>query len=378
MPARLIVRAVLIVVGVAVSLYVIYLLRQPITWVVIATFIAVALSGPVNRLSRRIPRGLAIAVVYLGLLFVPLVLGGLVIPPLVAEVDNLIGDLPRYADELQEFVQGNQRLRDLEADYNVTQRLQEEAEKLPARAGDAAGVLSDIGFGIVNSLFALFTILILSAFLVSSGPRWVRQLIALQPADRADRLNRVLLRIAGAVGGYVAGALAVGAIAGVTTYLMLLILGVPFRAPLALLAGFASLIPLVGATLAAVLIGVVTLFTNFPTATIVWTIWAIIYQQLENNLIQPQIQKRTLNVHPFVVLVAVLFGSTLLGILGALLAIPAAASIQICIQEWWRWRHDRRMEAMVDPEAAPPTPAGGVVLPGSVPAPPGPGSAPAA
>ena len=84
------------------------------------------------------------------------------------------------------------------------------------------------------------------------------------------------------------------------------------------------------------IVGIVTVFADFPTATIVWAIYSIIYQQVENTLIQPQIQKRAVNVHPFIVLVAVLFGSTLLGVLGALVAIPVAASVQIAIREWWR------------------------------------------
>jgi predicted PurR-regulated permease PerM len=124
----------------------------------------------------------------------------------------------------------------------------------------------------------------------------------------------------------------------VLAYIVLAILGVDFRAPLALLVGLFSLIPLVGATIAAVIVGVVTLFTDFPTATIVWTIWAIVYQQIENNIIQPQIQMRTVNVHPFITIVAVLFGSTLLGVLGAIVAIPIAASIQILLREYWDWR----------------------------------------
>ena len=86
------------------------------------------------------------------------------------------------------------------------------------------------------------------------------------------------------------------------------------------------------------------MFGDFPTATIVWAIYSIIYQQIENTLIQPQIQKRAVNVHPFIVLVAVLFGSTLLGVLGALVAIPVAASVQIAIREWWAYRHDQAMQ----------------------------------
>ena len=140
--------------------------------------------------------------------------------------------------------------------------------------------------------------------------------------------------MASAVSGYVAGALTIAVIAGVATYIVLAILGVPFKGPLAVMAGLFSLIPLVGATIAAVLIGIVTVFQDFPTATIIWTIWAIVYQQLENHLLQPQIQKRTVNVHPLITILAVLFGATLLGILGAIVAIPVAASIQILLREY--------------------------------------------
>ena len=119
--------------------------------------------------------------------------------------------------------------------------------------------------------------------------------------------------MADGVAGYVAGALFIALIAGVATYIVLTILGVPFRGPLALIAGLFSLIPLIGATIAAVLIGLVTVFSDFPTTTIIWVIWAIGYQQFENHVIQPQVQKRTVNVHPFITIVAVLFGATLLG-----------------------------------------------------------------
>jgi predicted PurR-regulated permease PerM len=332
------VRIVMIVVAVAICLYLIYLVRKPLTWLLISIFLAVALSAPVNRLSRRMRRGLAIAVVYLGLLAVPLLLIALIVPPLITEANNFAENVPEYSRDVTKFVRENDRLRELNEDYDITTKLQEEAEKLPSRLGGAAETLRDVGFGIVNSLFALLTILVLTAFLLGSGRRWVDAALAARPPDQAERLRRSLDHIASAVGGYVAGALLIALIAGVATYLVLTILGVPFRAPLAVIAGLFSLIPLVGATIAAVLIGIVTLFEDFPTATIVWAIWAILYQQLENHLIQPQIQRRTVNVHPFITIVAVLFGSTLLGVLGALVAIPVAASIQILLREYFDWR----------------------------------------
>jgi predicted PurR-regulated permease PerM len=175
--------------------------------------------------------------------------------------------------------------------------------------------------------------------------------MALQPPERAERLDRVLDHMARAVSGYVIGALVIALIAGTATFIVLTILGVPFAAPLAVVAGLFSLVPLVGATIAAVLIGLVTLFNDFPTDTILWTVWAIVYQQIENNLVQPQIQKRTVNVNGFIVLVSVLFGATLLGVLGALLAIPIAASIQIVIREWWAYRREEKLVAGPAPEA---------------------------
>jgi predicted PurR-regulated permease PerM len=331
---RNIVRVVLVVVCVAVVLYLIFLLRRPIGWILISIFLAVALSPVVNYLDRRMKRGFAIALTYLGLLLVPIMLIALIVPPLITEANNFAENVPQYADDLTEFVQENERLREINKDYDVTGKLEEEAGQLPERLGGAAGTLRDIGFGIVNSLFALLTILVMTAFLLGSGPQWREQLLASRPPKQRQRLRRSLENMASAVSGYVAGALTIAVIAGIATFIVLSILGVPFSGPLAVLAGLLSLIPMIGATIAAVLIGVVTLFEDFPTATIIWAIWAIVYQQLENNLIQPQIQKRTVNVHPFITIVAVLFGATLLGVLGAIVAIPVAASLQILFREY--------------------------------------------
>jgi predicted PurR-regulated permease PerM len=347
---RSIVRIVLVVVCVAIVLYLLFLLRKPISWLLVSVFLAVALSPPVNYLNRRMKRGLAIALTYLGLLLVPILLIALIVPPLITEANNFADNVPRYADDVTEFVQDNKRLREINEDYDITSKLEEEAGKLPSRLGGAAGTLRDIGFGIVNSLFAGLTILVMTAFLLGSGRRWSDAFINSRPAEQRDRLRRARDNMASAVGGYVAGALTIALIAGIATYVVLLILGVPFRGPLAVIAGLFSLIPLVGATIAAVLIGVVTLFEDFPTATIIWAIWAVVYQQLENHLIQPQIQKRTVNVHPFITIVAVLFGGTLLGVMGAIVAIPIAASIQILLREYV----DLRTLSIKTPEPPPP------------------------
>ena len=354
--ARQIVRIVLTVVCVAIALYLLFLLRKPISWLLIAAFLAVALSPPVNVLARHMRRGFAITIVFLGLLAVPLMLIALIVPPMVTEGNKFADNVPRYARDVTKFVKENERLRELNEDYDITSQLEKEANKLPGRLGGAAGTLRDVGFGIVNSVFALITILVLTAFLLGSGRTWVDGFIGMRPPGQRERLRRSLDRMAQAVAGYVAGAMTIAVIAGIQTYIVLTILGVPFRGPLAVIAGLFSLIPLVGATIAAVLIGIFTVFVDFPTTTIIWTIWAIGYQQLENHLIQPQIQKRTVNVQPIITIVAVLFGATLLGIMGALVAIPIAASIQILLREYVDLRTLSIKAQPPEPPSEPPPP----------------------
>jgi predicted PurR-regulated permease PerM len=331
---RAILRVVITVLLCVLALYLIYRLRRPITWIFIAGFIAIALSGPVAFLQRRMRRGAAVALVYLGLILVPVLIMSALVPPIVTQGNNLAQSLPDYARDLTEFVQKNQRLREIEADYDITGKLEEQAAKLPARLGDAAGVLSDIGLGIVNSIFAGVTILVLSVFMVGSGQRfldlWARQ----YPPEREAWMHRLFERIANAIGNYVAGALVQATIAGVSSWIMLVILGVDYALPLAVIVFLLDLIPLVGATLGAIIVGIVTLFADFPIDTIIWTIFAIVYQQVENNVIQPRIQARAVQLEPLIVLISVLFGSSLFGVLGALLAIPVAAAIQITIREY--------------------------------------------
>ena len=354
-------RTVLIVVTVALVLYLIYLLRTPLTWLVIAAFIAVAMSGPVNVLQRHMKRGLAIAITYLALIMIPIGLGALLIPSLVGQIEELAGNVPEYAQDIEEFVQDNETLNDLNDKYDFTSEIQSAADDLPSRIGDAAGLLQDIGVGVVNSIFAAVTILILSIFMVGGGPRWAEAFVRAQPPGRAERIERALRDVANAIGNYVGGALVQATIAGVSSFIMLKILGAPFAAPLALIVAFFDLIPVVGATIAAVLIAIVMVFVNFPVGLIVWVIFAIAYQQIENYVIQPQIQKRAVSVEGFVVIVAVLFGASLFGILGAVLAIPTAASLQIIWREWRDYRRETlALPADTQPPASPPLGATGL------------------
>jgi predicted PurR-regulated permease PerM len=357
---RAVLRVVAIVLVVIGTVLLVRLLWQPIGWVIIAAFIAIALSGPVSLLEKKMPRALAIALVYLLLLLIPAGIAAAVIPPVVDQGVNFVNDLPRYTTDLQEAVEGNNSLSEINRDFGVTNELQRLAEDAPNHIGEAAGMVRDVGSGLFSGLFSALTILVLSIFMTARGRLWVNGALRLHGGKEAQAVGVALDRIANAVGHYVAGAAIQATIAGLAAFIVLSILGVPFAGALAVLVALFDLIPMVGATIAGLIVLIVTLFTDFPTATIVWVIFAIAYQQFENYVIQPQIHKRAVQLEPFVVLISVLCGGVLFGIVGALLAIPIAASIQIGAQEWWRFRLDRQIVAPPgdDGGEAAPEPAG--------------------
>ncbi len=342
-----IVLTVLIVIG---TIALVWVLWQPVTWIIIAVFVAVALAGPVNLLARVMPRPLAIALVYIGVLLVPIGISAAVMPPIVDQGVSFVNDLPSYVDDLQTEVQKNPKLDKLNADFGVTTELTRIAEDAPTRIGEAATIIRDFGSSLVSSLFAGLTIYILSIFMVARGRHWIDGLLSLRSGRESKAASIALDRIAGAVGNYIAGAAVQAVIAGLCAFIVLTILGVPFAGALAVLYALLDLIPLVGAFIAGGIILVVTLFTDFPTASIIWFIYASAYQSFENYVIQPQIHKRAVALEPFIVIVSVLFGATLFGVVGALLAIPAAAALQIGAQEWWRYRLGQQ-------DAEPPTAA---------------------
>ncbi len=354
---RSVLRVVVIVLAVVAVVAVVRLLWQPLSWIVIASFLAVALSGPVNLLHRHMRRGLAIAIVYLALLLIPIGIAAAILPPLITQGVEFVNKLPKYSTDLRNQVEKNPKLARLNRKFGITDQLTKLASDAPSKIGEAATVVRDFGGAIIGSIFAGFTIFVLSIFMVARGRDWIEGLLRLRGGRQADAAAVALERIGNAVGNYIAGAVVQATVAATSAFIVLTALGVPFAGALAVMVGLFDLLPLVGATIAAVFVGVVTLFNDFPADTIIWAIFAIAYQQFENYVIQPQIQKRAVELEPFIVLVSVLFGAQLFGVIGAILAIPFAASVQIAVQEWWRFRtaeslvivHEERHEHPPEP-----------------------------
>jgi predicted PurR-regulated permease PerM len=337
MSARTVAKVILTAVGVIAGLYLLWLIRGVILVVFIAVFLAVALGPAVDFWQRRLRgrRTAAIAVTYLTLLLAVTIAGFLVVPPIVEQTAKFVENVPEYVADLRD----NQRVRELDAKYDITPTLEQEAAKLPERFGDAASTLQSLVVGTFNAVITIVTVLVLTFFLLLDGRRLFEWVVRELGPVRGPRARSVAEDVYRSVGGYVTGSLAIATIAGVTTYLVLTLLGVPFALPLALLMAFMDLIPLVGATVGGLVVAVVAgLGGDFPADLIVWGVFLFLYQQFENNLLQPLIYRRTVELHPLVVIVAILIGASLLGIVGALLAIPIAGAIQIVVKDWWQTR----------------------------------------
>jgi predicted PurR-regulated permease PerM len=332
---RNVVRISLAVAGTAIGLYLLYLIRGVLELILLALFLALWLGPFVEFLTvRRIPRVVAILTAYLAL-FASLVFLGLVaVPPIVKQIDSGVRHLPAGIGKLRE----NATFRKYDNKYKITPKLQSEARKLPSRLASIAKKLSAFTVGAFTTLTKLISVLALGFFLLRDGPRVANRLYRIRGPDNEERMRRLGTDIYRSVSGYVVGNIGISVIAGLVAYIALTLLGVGFAAPLAVLVGVFDLLPLVGATIAAIIVGIVTLFYSFPTATIIWAIVVIVYQQIENNVLSPIVYRRTVQVSGILVLVSVLIGATLAGVIGALLAIPVAAAIQIVARDVWQQR----------------------------------------
>jgi predicted PurR-regulated permease PerM len=358
-----VVAIVLVAVGLALLFnHVVVEVKTTIRWVCAAIFLALALSPLVDLVERarirgrRMPRWLAIIVAYLIFLagFVFLVLQ--VIPPIVREVEQLGSQLPTYVKDFENWANNNQDFRELNDKYDITARLAQEASQLPAKLGDAAGAAKEITVGILNNVIEAVVVFTLAYFLLLDGAGIFARATARIRAPERERVRRVGRRIAAIVRSYVSVNLFLAALAGVFTWLSLELLGVDLAVPLGVLVGLLDLVPLIGFTVGGVLVAIVAAFHDFPTALIVWVVLFVVYQQVQDRVIQPIFYKRAVQVPPAIAIVVVLAGAQLAGILGALLAIPTAAALGAIYDELWP-ASDDASEADVTgavPEGSPP------------------------
>jgi predicted PurR-regulated permease PerM len=334
-----VVRFVLILVGCGIALYLAWRIRGVLTLVGISLFLALALLPIVDALDSRvpIPRSLLILFVYVVLGVSVAVIGYVVVPSLVKEIEQISHRAPRYAADLR----NNSIFRHYDNRYHISRALIRDASRLPQLLGHLVGPLQDVTVRAFSFIGQLVTVLALTFLLVLHGRQYVNMGLSLT-GDRSERYRNMISDINEAVAQYVLGNITISILATVATWVVLSLLGVGYALALGFVVGFFDLIPLIGATLGAIVVAFATVGVDFPTATIVWIAFIVVWQRFEDYVVQPFVYGKALRVNT---IVSVLAGASLLGILGALLAIPTAAAVQITLRYWWDARRTNTQPA---------------------------------
>ena len=347
---RTILRIVAVLAAVLFGAWLLWLSRGVVTWLVIGAFLAVAINPPVTVLQERLRmrRAPAILIVYLTVLGVVAGAVLLFLPPLIDAGQQLAEEVPVYVERLSE----SDLMQELDEEYDVLDRIEEESTSaLEGVAGPDTAV--ELATRVFNGLIALISISVIAFLLSLYGPRASAWVMAQQEGERRVRLQRVSDRIYRVISGYVVGVFLVALTGGVAVWIFLTIVDVPFALLLAFWAGLASLVPLVGATIGGIPYIIVAFFQGWPIG-VAAIVFLVVYQQIENNVFQPVIHRFTVQLNALWIILAVLLGATLLGVVGALMAIPAAGITQVLIQEWWAARHDTVPPPLMQEPAAEP------------------------
>ena len=316
-----------------------YLAWHVITWILIALFLAMALNPAVEFFEKRgLRRGLAAGSVFVIALSAIGLLGFLVIPPLVDQVRDFIDAVPEFIDEL---TAGRGPLGFLQEDYRIVDRVRDAIEE--RGAGGVLGVAAPaqaIATSVITAVVGVVTIIFLTFFMLLEGRRSVDRFLALLPESTRPRWERVGRDIYRTVGGYVTGNLFISLIAGAVSVVVLFSLGSDYAVALGVVVAIFDLIPLAGATIAAILVSTVVFIELGWVKGLIVVGFFVAYQQLENHVLQPVIYGRTVQLSPLAVLIAVLIGAELAGVLGALAAIPVAGAVQAIFRELLRYRKE--------------------------------------
>jgi predicted PurR-regulated permease PerM len=341
---RVVSRAILFTITVLIALWLLGQLTSVIVRVVLAVILAAGMKPLVDRLTARElrrqgwwtpPRGLVVLIVYLVTIVLVSTAGGLILQVVIVEVQNLINGVPVYAprivagvNELLDMVPGG---RDLVADLDIGGQLSGIVSQVFGVVGQAVFVFQRV-VGLLSGLLDVLMILLLALYITTDGPRIGRYLRAFLPPDRHEQASHVTSRIFVRLGGWVSGQILLCVIIGSISWVGLTLIGVPYAVVLALVAGVMEAVPNVGPIIAAVpAIIVAALYSPWQAALV--ALLYIVIQQLENYIIVPRVMSKAVELHPLAVLLALMVGGELMGVMGAVLAVPVTAAISVVVDE---------------------------------------------
>lgn len=311
------------------SIEVAIILQTQLIWLAISFFLALALTPATDWLARFMPkknRGLALFILLLSCLGIFIYMVVVLTPPLIEQLSNLVRNFPTYWENL---VTSNSSFGSLLRSLDIQNIVTSNQDKILGSLSNAGAWLGGIASGVI----ALITIFTLTFFMVIEGPRWMEILWRYQSPRRREARKAIAQDMYDTVSGFVAGNVATSIVAAVVTTIFLLIMRVPSPLALGILVGLLDLVPLIGATLAAVVVSLFVLAFGGIPAGVISIIFFIVYQQIENNILQPLVYAKSVSISPLVVGVAALLGASLAGFFGALVAIPVAASLQILAKD---------------------------------------------
>jgi predicted PurR-regulated permease PerM len=320
--ARTVAKVLALVLAFSIVVSLLETVRTVIVWFGIALFLAVVLNPLVAFTERWMRRNIAVVVVFISFVVGLLAVLAVLVGPFVTQIDNIVNDAPHAADRLAK----NPLIHRLDEQYNIVDKAKEHASELPTVAFGAAG-------SVISGVTETVTVLFLSAFILFELPRMTEIVLSqLRPAG-ANRARDIGAHINRSVGGYVVGNLFISVIAGVVATATVWALGVPYALTLGVVVAIGDLVPLVGATVASIIVVATAYFTQGTTAAIIVFVVVMVYQQIENHVIQPIVYRHTVQIPSLVVLIAVLAGASVLGIVGALVAIPIAGTVQVVVKD---------------------------------------------
>ena len=348
------VRLGLVIIGFALAIFLLIKAQTPLTIIAVSVFMALALNPPVSYIARKLPSRSRVGATAIAYLTVISLLGGalfLIIPPVVEQSFKFAITVPQIIDNIS---QQRGFLDEFVAKYGLEPQLDSSIESVKAQA---AALADDIGKILVNGVTAtfngalnLFLMLVLTFLMLIEGPMWFKRVWGLyRDPKRLERHRTIVQKMYRVVVGYVNGQLLIAAIASVATLVSIILLSLVFdlpgnlALPLATIVFITSLVPMVGATIGAILVTLVLLLNNV-TAALIFLAYFIVYQQIENNFISPTVQSKKVELSALAVLSSIIIGISLFGLLGGIISIPIAGCIRVLLVDYLEHAEDMRKE----------------------------------
>ena len=332
-----VVKVTLVVMAVLLAFDFLADLKQVLTLIVVAAFLAVALNPVVSKVTHHLPsknRMLATGIAFSLVVTIIIAFLALTVPPIARQVSQFANELP---ETVENFKAQDNFAANLVNRYNLDTEISEAAKDIGSRVAGIDGGLSNTVNKVTSTIFSVVAVLIMTFMMVVEGPRMIQQAMALSDPAKLAKRRRLLKQMYEVVVGYVNGQLVIAMIAAAVSLVAMVILGVPNSLAMAGIVGLFGMIPLIGATLAAVIVVLSTMLVSVKLA-IIMAVFFLVYQQIENATIQPYIQGRRSSLSVLTVFISALVGASIAGLFGAFLAIPLAGCLKILADDYLKTR----------------------------------------